>query len=623
VHVFVTGRGAGGPHPEATVSDAPDALVARFLDNVRRVPRRPAVVFSRSRGGAVVEDELTYADLHRRAYALGGWLAERYPAGERAMLMYPTGLDFIGAFLGSLYAGLVPVPVPVPEGHRQQIDRTGGIATDCRPAVVLTDSGHAAQTAAWLFQEGLEQVPAVATDALAEAMDGADAAGTPRVHRSVPPESLALLQYTSGSTSEPKGVMVTHANLAHNIRVGQALLGWDEGTTFCSWLPLYHDMGLISMLLVPLFLGGTAVIMPPTDFLKHPDAWLRLIHRHRAQASGAPNFGYELCLRRVTAAQIAALDLSHWRFACNGAEPIDAHTLRRFADRFEPAGFRPDALVAGYGLAEATLFVAGTRPGRRPTVAEVARPALERDRLVPAGPGELGQPLVSSGVAAGLEVRVVDPHSRVELPEGAVGEVWIRGASVTQGYWGREPADEPSFQGTTASGGTGFLRTGDLGGYLGGELYITGRIKELLIVHGRNLYPQDVEREVRELEHDFASLPCCAFSVPAPGEELVVVQEVRQRGTGPDQLAELARSIRGAVGGRLGVRVGGVALVRLGQVRRTTSGKLRRRLMRELFLGGDLLTVHEDLDPEVRRRYRGEVPEAPLAAAGSHPGWPR
>jgi acyl-CoA synthetase (AMP-forming)/AMP-acid ligase II len=578
-----------------------DSLVAALRRNAEATPDKPAVIHSRRIADGVGELTLSYAELDRAAAATAIWLRERCRAGDRALLLYPNGLDFVTAFLGCLYAGVTPVPAPLPEVNRTSADRTASIARDCLPAIVLTDAVNLWAVSARLHQNGLESVPAVATDT--------EALPDPAGWRDLPcdPDSLALLQYTSGSTSDPKGVMVSHGNLMHNFEVEQRLLGWTGDMRFCSWLPVYHDMGLISMLLVPLFLGGTAIVMSPTDFLKHPVGWLQLIDRHGVVASGAPNFAFDLCRRRVTDDQVAALDLSRWRYACNGSEPIDHRTLRLFAERFAPAGFRAEALTPGYGMAEATLFVAGTRPAGLPVVTPVNAESLRKNVFEPVSADGDGQALVSSGVVDGLDVRVVDPVSAEVLPDTAVGEIWIRGGSVAQGYWRKEEQTERTFRARTSTGEGDFLRTGDLGVLHDGELYITGRIKELLIIHGRNLYPADIEALVRDLGEPFASLPCCAFSVPAPHEEVVIVQEVRRRGLDEVAMRTLAATIRTTLSRKLDIRVAGVVLTRLGQIRKTTSGKTQRLAVRELFMSDLLLTLYEDLDPKLRDRYRRAV----------------
>lgn len=572
-------------------------VVSRHAD---RDPAAAAVRFFRGAGERRTEEVLSYGDLDRSARATAVALRERCLPGDRVLLPFPPGTGFAEAFLGCQYAGLVPVPVPAPARSAHQIDRTGVVAADARPSLVLTEASALPDVRARLADGGLARLDALA-------IENARAADPDEWHPPANgPGDLAFLQYTSGSTSEPKGVMVSRANLVHNLELMRRSHGWDRDTGFCSWLPVYHDMGLIAMLLMPLYLGGTAALMPPTDFLKRPRTWPQLVDDTGAQVSCAPDFAYELCARRVTAEEAAGLDLSRWRYACDGAEPVAAETLRRFTERFAPSGFAPEAFLPGYGLAEATLYVCGAPAAEAPVVTRVDAEALARDEFVPAAPG--GTSLVSSGHVRDLDVRIVDPATARVLPDGRVGEVWIRGESVALGYWKRPGETARTFGAATAAGERGFLRTGDLGVRQGPELYITGRLKEMLIVHGRNLYPHDIEREAGALDEAFAGLPGCAFAVPAPHEEIVVVQEIRARGRDAAELPALARRARTALSTRLGVRVAGFVLVRVGQVSRTTSGKIRRLAVRERFLGGALRTVHEELDGAVRDRYRAPEP---------------
>ncbi|MBT2491905.1 fatty acyl-AMP ligase [Streptomyces sp. ISL-96] len=538
-----------------------DGYVSGFRRRVAEHPHRVAVRFCPA-GSTADEEALSYAELDRAARSVAQWLRPRTAPGQRALLSFHPGTGFIRAFLGCLYAGVIPVPVPAQGGHRRQDSRAHGIEADSGAGLILDD-------------------------ALLEEAAAADLLGwTPPA---VMPRMPAFLQYTSGSTSDPKGVIVSHAALVHNIGLMSRSHGWQAGQTWCSWLPAYHDMGLIAMMLTPLYLGGTAVLMPPTEFLKRPVSWLRLIDRTGAAISCAPNFAYELCARQATDEQIAELDLSRWTHACNGAEPVDAATLERFAERFAPAGFRPEALLPGYGLAESTLFVTGTRVETPPVVTEVDAAALAAGRVERAGRQGSGQPLVSSGIIRELEVRIVDPETSRVLPDHEIGEIWIRGDSLAEGYWGRPEETARTFGATAEGHGGGFLRTGDLGALSDGELYVTGRIKEMIIVHGRNLYPHDIERELTALDEEFGTLPAAAFAVPdGPHEEIVVVQELRARRREGSELSRLATGARTRLAQRLGVRVGAVQFVRVGEVRRTTSGKIQRTLMRELYLKGAL-----------------------------------
>ncbi|MEV4015108.1 fatty acyl-AMP ligase [Nonomuraea angiospora] len=567
-----------------------ESFMTRLERHAERFPDRRALVFCHSRGE---EDVHTYRSLHLAARSAGAWLAARVRPGERVLLSYPSGPDFVTAFLGCLYAGAVAVPAPVPDAYRQHHDRITAVCRDAAPALILTDADRLAAVSDWAEQSGLGVE--VTTAGRAE----------PGEPAGVTPDAPAFLQYTSGSTSDAKGVVVGHGNLVDNIRVGRRLLALDEGARFCSWLPVYHDMGLVAMILLPLHLGGTAVLMSPTDFLRRPWVWLELIGRHGAEVSAAPNFAYDLCARRITDQQLRDLDLSGWRHACNGAEPVDAGTLARFADRFAAAGFKPESLTAGYGMAEATLFISGTAPGHAPVVTKVDADALERHDL---RPDPAGRPLVSCGRPEALDVRIVDPDTGEELPEGRVGEIWVRGAGIALGYWRKDEETRRCFGAKTGAGEGGFLRTGDLGARRDGELYITGRIKDMVIINGRNLYPHDVERALAGLSPATENLPACVFSVPAPQEELVVVQEIRSRAVPANALGGLAGEIRSALGRRLGVAVANVSFVRPGAIRKTTSGKIQRAATRRLFVTGRLDARHEDLSAGVIERYRaGDV----------------
>ena len=573
-----------------------EGLVARLARHAREVPERRAVVFCRGDGDSYTETGITFRELHRQACATASWLYRHTAPGDRVMLLYPQGIEFVVAFLGCLYAGRVPVATPLPAANRGHAERTDRVVRDAGIRLVLTEPAQVDEVTAWLG----------APELTVRALESGDPGEW--TDPGVGPGTLAFLQYTSGSTSAPRGVMVSHGNIEHNIRTMTAIHGWHERITFCSWLPTYHDMGLIAMLLGPLYLGGTVVLLSPTDFLKRPFLWLTLVADYRAQVSCAPNFAYELCARRITDAQLARLDLSGWVSACNGAEPIDPATLTRFAERFAPAGFRFDAFAPGYGLAEATLCVSGTHPDEPIALREVDPAALERDEVRPPRPGGARRTLCASGRVGDHTVRIVDPVTREVLPAGRVGEIWVASGSVAQGYWRRPQETEATFRARTADGGGPFLRTGDLGILEdSGLIYVVGRLKEVLVVHGRNLHPHDIERTVTDLDEAFTGRTCCAFSVQVPQEEIVVVQEVRPTRLDGPAAAALTDLIRREVSGALGVRVANVALVRVGRIPKTTSGKIRRTLTRELFRSGDLEALHEDLDPATRARFRTPV----------------
>ena len=581
-----------------------------LLHRVAERPDQDAYIFLHDSSTAVEPEHVTYQQLDLRARHLGAWLQERDLLGERVLMLYANGLEFAKAFAGCLYAGVVAVPSPLPDGHGQAANRVGGIVRDAGIGVVLTDlESHAAVTA-WLEREGLDQVECLATDGPVPA--DPDAWTKPGFG----PSHLAFLQYTSGSTSDPKGVMVSHRNLLANQEVLKDVLGTTDGDMLGSWLPYFHDMGLIGFLLHALHLGSTLVLMSPTSFLKRPYRWLEMVSDYQVSLCGGPNFAYDLCTRRVTDEQLAGLDLSSWRSALNGSEPIRAQTLADFADRFAAAGFRRGALHPGYGMAEATLGVSGSPLLTEPVVRTVSARSLERNQLEEAVDGELSLTLVSSGRVHGFDLRVVDPETREVLADGQVGEIWLRGASVAVGYWQREDATEEIFHAVTADGESGFLRTGDLGTVFDRELFVTGRCKELLIFQGRNVYPQDVEQVVQGFAPVLGQGPGVVFTVPAEDREVaVVVQEIRPGAVAGLDLEALAASVQWGVSREFDIPVGAVLLAKPGTVRKTTSGKLQRSLMRKLFLDGEVHGIEEVLSAEVSKLIGRPAPELPAASA--------
>ncbi|MDE1685253.1 fatty acyl-AMP ligase [Streptomyces neyagawaensis] len=556
-------------------------------------------------------ERLPYRSLDRAAKDIASWLQERGLAGRQVLLLYPSGLDFVKAFVGCLYAGAVAVPAPLPSEQGQHFRRVSGIVRDARVGAVLTLAEHAPEVEAWLAAEGFSDVVCLPTDQ--GTVGDADAWRDPRLS----PEHLAFLQYTSGSTSAPKGVMVSHGNLLANEAAIARSTGNTPDTMIGGWLPFYHDMGLIGHILQPLWLGTTSVLIPPVSFLRKPARWLELVSEYGVNASGGPNFAYDLCVRRVTDAQLEGLDLSTWRTACNGAEPVRAETLQAFTERFGPHGFRAETMFPCYGMAETTLLVTGTPKTRGALLREVDAAGLEQGTL--AGPF-LGAPrrtLVSSGVALAedFEVRIVDPETLAEQPEGRVGEIWVRGASVASGYWERPEVNAEIFGARIAGQEElgAWLRTGDMGVMGGGgELFVTGRLKEMVLINGRNIYPYDVESAVRGLNPAIGA--GAVFAVDTGGQEhLVVIHEIRAAAAG-DDLKSIATDIQRHIGMEFAVPAGNVLLVRPGTVRRTTSGKIQRTLMRKLFLQGAVTALHSVLDPSVRTLVENAATAASAAA---------
>jgi len=536
--------------------------------------------------GEAAEVRLSFADLDARARAIAARLQAEGLAGERALLLFSPGLEFLPAFFGCLYAGVVAVPAYPPRLNRP-MPRLRAIVADCAPRAVLTSSSQLVDAGRWA--EGVPELAGLARLAT-DSVPGAEADGwrDPGADR----DSVAFLQYTSGSTAASKGVVLTHGNLLANSAAIRRCFGASSATRGVFWLPLYHDMGLIGGILQTIFCGGSSTLLSPVAFLQRPSRWLEAISRTGGTISGGPNFAYDLCARKVTAEQKAALDLSRWSVAFNGAEPIRPDTIDRFAEAFAPCGFRREAFLPCYGLAESTLLVAGNPPSDAPVVVEVRASGLARGEVIGAEPGDRDvRRLVGSGRASpGHALAIVDPGSGSRLPEGRVGEIWVAGPSVARGYWGRPGATAETFGATLAgTGGGPFLRTGDLGFLRGDELFVAGRLKDLIIVRGRNIYPQDVEWTMGRCHPLLRPEAVAAFSVEVEGEErLVVVGEVERRGKDHE---EVLAAIREAVAAEHELDLHAVGLLRPMSLPKTSSGKVQRHAAREGFLAGTLDVV--------------------------------
>jgi acyl-CoA synthetase (AMP-forming)/AMP-acid ligase II len=554
-------------------------------------PARTAFIFLRD--GERDECSVTYGELDAQARAIAARLRAVAAPGDRAVLLYPSGLEFIGAFFGCLYAGIIAVPAYPPDPLRPRItlERLQSIAADCGARVVLT-AGNAAKRA-----EVTAVVPALA-DATWIATD--DAAAIAADHAWSPPSiaatDVAFLQYTSGSTSAPKGVSVTHANILHNERVICGEMGLNASSFGVGWLPLYHDMGLIGNVLAPVHAGFPTALMSPFHFMQKPIRLLRAISRFRATISGGPNFAYEHCVNRIPDDQKSTLDLSSWRIAYNGAEPIRADTLRRFTEAFAPCGFAPESIFPCYGLAESTLMVTGKPPGVKPRSTLVNRLALERGRAIAAdesdGTADAVR-LASSGVTGpDLRLEIVHPDSDRRVDAGQVGEIWVAGPSVAAGYFGRPEESARAFSARLADDGTGpFLRTGDLGFLHAGELYVTGRIKDVIIVRGRKLHPQDLEHTAEASHPSIRFGGCAAFRIDRGGEEGVALVAA-VLGDGKDAAA-IFGAIRQALADAHQVQPVTLLLTRPNNLPKTSSGKIQRFACRDAYASGTLPTTAE------------------------------
>ena len=568
---------------------------------------------------------LTYAGLDHKARAIAALLQQYNARGARVLLLYPPGVEFIEAFWGCVYAGAIAVPA-YPPRNKRHLPRIQTILEDAQVHIILTIEKTYAKIQAWLEQDPLgSSLPILVTDSLAGGFE------EDWKEPDISERQLAFLQYTSGSTAAPKGVMISHKNLLHNLGLIQQYFGHTPESKGVIWLPPYHDMGLIGGILQPLFVGFPVILMAPESFLQRPMRWLQAISNYRATSSGGPNFAYDLCVRKVSPEQKASLDLSSWELAFNGAEPIRSETLQRFAEVFAPCGFRQEAFYPCYGLAETTLFAAGGQKTALPVIRHFQADALEKHQIVAAtatAPKKT-RSLVGCGQSvAEQQIAIVDPDSLTRCASGKVGEIWIAGESVAQGYWNKENATQQVFLASLTDIDEGpFLRTGDLGFIDGGELFITGRVKDLLIIRGRNLYPEDIEKTV---EQSYASLlwhSSAAFSVMIDGEEqLVVVTEVERRfhlrryrseqvrkekRTLSDRrhekeispydpeipyhlhVAKAIETIRQAIVEHHEIAPYAIVLLKYGTLPKTSSGKIRRQLCKEQFLDQTLTSVGE------------------------------
>jgi len=596
------------PLPE--LPRAPQTLLEVIRWRTRHRADQEAVTFLLD--GEQNEARLTYGELDRGARAVAARLQRDGMAGERALLLYPPGLQYVTAFVGCLYAGTTAVPAYPPRPNRS-LERLESILRSADVAVAIAPASVAAQ-----FQSRLGHVHAgerlkwVVADELEEGLE--EAWREPEIT----PETIAFLQYTSGSTSEPKGVVLTHANLVANSElIRHGFEHYPPHNRGVIWLPPYHDMGLIGGIVQPLYTGFPVTLLSPVHVLQQPLRWLQAVTRWGGTTSGGPDFAYDLCTREITEAERETLDLSTWGVAFCGAEPIRSETLERFAETFAPCGFRWEAFYPCYGLAEATLIASGGVRAAAPVLRPVDRAALERDRIVVVAPGTPGaQTLVGCGQElAGLRIEIVDPESRRRRAADEVGEVWLRGASVAAGYWGCPDLTEDTFGARLADGEGPFLRTGDLGFMHEGELFVTGRRKDLLIIRGRNVYPQDVEATSRNSHPAFARWSAAAFSVAGAGpegERLVMVQEVDGRRAKGAEGAEMVAVLRRAIITEHELAPAAVVLVERTSLPRTSSGKIKRGAARAAFLDDALRVVHawreEDGLPA--------APAAPLEASG-------
>ncbi len=560
-------------------------------------------------GGAV--EERTFEGLRRRTTGMASALREALPAGARVLILCAGGLEFVDAFWACLHGGLISVPAYPPEPSRwhRTLPRLRAVVADADVDAVLLDRATADALAPERARSGeLSQLPWFVLDELTGPTDS-DALPRPQ------PDHVAYLQYTSGSTGTPKGVIVSHGNLIHTC--ADITVGWryDRHSRLVSWLPTFHDLGLIWGLLLPAYVGFEATLMQPVAFLQRPLRWLQAISAVRGTHTAAPNFAYDLCVRKVRPADRDRLDLSSLIVAMNAAEPVRVSTMEAFTRLLEPAGFNPGAMCPGFGMAEATLKVTSSMPDTAPTVLQLSSAALERGQIVQVEDGVGAVPAVGCGrPAMGLELAIVAPDTGQRCAPDAVGEIWLRGPAVARGYWRRDEVNREIFGAVPAGeAGPPWLRTGDLGFLHDGELFVSGRHKDMIIIRGRNLYPQDLEAAVEEAEPRVRAGCTAAFAQVGSGtegESLCIVAEATL--DGPDAAAaadSVIASIRQIVLSSFSIVPHTIALIPPRALPKTSSGKLMRRGTRQALERGELEVVAQWTAPE----------EAPEADDGSHP----
>lgn len=539
---------------------------------------------------------LTYKDLYLRCQAVASKLSASCSLGTRVMLFYPPGLDFVAAFVGSLMAGCIAVPANLPV--RRRVDRSVCIIKDCGAEVALAPSDQIAE-----FKKSFEETEAsdlrwIVTDTLP--LDGEP--DLPSSRSVADMNTVAYLQYTSGSTSNPKGVMITFDNVITNCRMIRDTLRLNEESTMVFWQPHYHDMGLICSILLPIVLGNHTVLMTPNAFVRQPMLWIQTISRYRAEVAGGPNFAFDIASERYSAAKMEGLDLSSWRLALNGSDIVRATTLDRFVERFGSHGFKPETFLVCYGMAEAVLFLSAGPVGRKPRYAIVDVESLElHGRVRAPSSHKQSRQLVGCGEPSWeVEAIIVDPDTRRRLPDGEVGEVWINSPTIGVGYWENPRETERVFRGKLADNPTrSYLRTGDLGFIHSDDrqIYICGRIKDLIISEGRNLHPEDIEYSIVEAlstTGESNTISCAAFSAQQ-GDDEVIVAAVEVNRALKRNLTEngpaIERAIRGVVSSDHGVTLHQLLFVPPTAMCKTTSGKVQRGLMRQLYLSGALKSL--------------------------------
>lgn len=575
-------------------------LVDILRDRVREKPNQ--TVYNFLVDGETEEISLTYKQLEQKARAIASYLQYICSPQDRVLLLYPAGLEYITAFFGCLYAGVIAIPAYPPRPNRS-LNRIQNILQNAQTDIALTNSETLQNLERQLkHSSGLQNLRWITTDTLESSLE--DNWREPRISE----DNIAFLQYTSGSTAEPKGVKIAYKNLLHNLEAIHHCFRHSHQSKGVIWLPPYHDMGLIGGVLQPLYGDFPVTLMSPLMFLQNPLRWLKAISRCQATTSGGPNFAYDLCVRKFKPEQLAGLDLSSWQVAFNGAEPINHETLKKFAKTFAPYGFDYSAFYPCYGMAEATLIISGGSKNTEVVTTSVQGKALEQNKIEIADVRESHtRTLVSCGRSLiDQKIAIANPETLVSCRTGEVGEIWVSGSSIAQGYWKQPQITEATFNAYLQDTREGpFLRTGDLGFLDQGELFFTGRLKDMIVIKGRNHYPQDIEKTVEETNSWIRQSCVASFSVDIQGEEkLIILAEVERRywsskrSPGKSKsnstsekiinVQDLTQLIRREISRNHDLQVHTTLLLKPGSLPKTSSGKIQRHACRTEFLANTL-----------------------------------
>lgn len=575
----------------------------------QKTPDKVAFIFLKD--GETEEEKITYRQLYEQAWKVAHSIRSRgIQPGERALLLFPPGLEFVKTLFGCFYAGIYAVPAYPPRKNRS-FSRIISIVNDCNPKVCITVSDICES-----FEKNFRDVEELRS-LLWISVDRESTVSMDFTYM-IKPDDTAFLQYTSGSTATPKGVIISHRNLMRNLEFLRKCYELTPETKSVHWLPVFHDMGLIFGVIEAIYTGYTGILMPPVSFIQKPVRWLWAISRHGAAFGGAPNFAYDLCATKTEEEDCQGLDLTALRTLYNGAETVRKETLERFTQHFRPYGFLPENFHPTYGMAEATLILAGGKVHEKPVYLYIDKDALEKNRIVLCKEKDIRAVCQVSVGRPWIDTRmlIINPESHHCCREDEIGEIWVSGSIVAQGYWNKPKDTEETFQAFTRDTGEGpFLRTGDLGFFYQGELYVTGRLKDLIILHGRNYYPQDIEY-LAEKSHPALRLNAsAAFSIDRDGEEkLVIVAEVERTFIRDLDVTGICDSIRQQVGEEIEQEVYAVQLLRTASILKTSSGKIQRRACKEAFLRNELDVVGESVLKATTREREAAAPSSDLVS---------